>query len=101
MGEVKYLQQVLVDLAEAVEWYESCERDLGRRFEQEFFETAGRALASPEIFPRVKENVRRVLMRHFPYAIHYRPSIGGIEVLLLWCCYRDPKKLATLLKQRA
>lgn len=101
MGEVRYLQQVLIELAEAVGWYESCERDLGRRFEQEFFETAERALASPEIFPRVKENVRRVLMTHFPYAVHFRPRAGGIEVLLLWCCYRDPKKLAAVLKLRA
>lgn len=92
MGEVKYLQQVLVELAEAIEWYESCERDLGRRFEQEFFATAGLVLASPEIFPRVKDNARRVLMKHFPNAIHYRPGGDGMEVLLLWCCYRNPKK---------
>jgi plasmid stabilization system protein ParE len=60
------------DLAEAASWYELQQPGLGR----EFLDEASRSFQSladlPTIYPVVKREARRALMKRFPFGIYYQ-----------------------------
>jgi plasmid stabilization system protein ParE len=80
------------ELAEAAEWYEARAAGLGT----EFLRALDAAIASIERQPKgyaiVFKNVRRALLRRFPYNVIY--SASDDEILIVACIHgrRDPKR---------
>lgn len=69
------------ELAEAARFYERKVPGLGKRFSQEVALAAGKILDTPERWRVVRSDIRRYLMRRFPYSILYR--VAGQEVRIL------------------
>jgi len=80
------------ELIDAQHWYESEAPGLGRRFRAEIDSAIERISANPLQFPAVYRNVRRALLRHFPYMLFF--VIEGDLLLLIACFHasRDPRQ---------
>ena len=78
------------ELIDAQDWYEAEASGLGRRFRHAIEALAERMSANPRQFPVVFKNVRRALLRRFPYALFF---VVEDEILLIIACFhasRDP-----------
>jgi plasmid stabilization system protein ParE len=59
------------DIREARDWYEAQSSGLGEELGLELDALFGRIVDQPLMFPTVHRNVRRGLVRRFPYAIYF------------------------------
>ncbi len=62
-----------VDITDAAIWYQNQRSGLGEQFIAEVHAAMERAVANPRQFPRLrrKPEVRRVLVKRFPYRIFF------------------------------
>lgn len=59
------------ELIHAQDWYENELPGLGRRFLAEVEAAIERMQTNPQQFPTIHKNVRRALLRHFPYCLMF------------------------------
>ena len=59
------------ELDEAFNWYEGRAQGLGTEFTRAVRAAFALIARNPEQFPRVRGDVRRALVRRFPYAVYY------------------------------
>jgi plasmid stabilization system protein ParE len=80
------------DLNEAYRWYDQQLDGLGR----EFIICIDAALSviqrTPKIFPKIHKDIRRALIRRFPYGIFYILAQDKVIVLALLHTSRDPRR---------
>jgi plasmid stabilization system protein ParE len=74
-----------LDIAEAQIWYESQRNGLGAEFHFEVSQIFSRLVETPLIYPAVHRDVRRAIVRRFPYLIWYR--VQANEVIVLACTH--------------
>lgn len=74
-----------VDVEAAYEWYESQRRGLGSEFRTEVDAAVELISGTPLAFPLVRRNIRRALLRRFPYALFYR--VVGDEAVVEACIH--------------
>lgn len=88
---VIFIEEADPELTSAITWYEDRRPGLG----MDFLDTVDAAVAAirtrPESFPKVHGEIRRVLLRRFPYAIHFLLELDSIVVLSVFHAKRDPK----------
>ena len=81
------------ELIEAHDWYERGVTGLGRRFRQAVDVLVERMSQNPRQFPVVFKNVRRALLRRFPYSLFF--VIETDETLSVIACFhasRNPSR---------
>lgn len=78
------------DLTDAQDWYDEQRPGLGAEFRDLIDHTMRRILETPRLYPEVYQNVRRVVLRRFPYLLYY--VLTGEAVVILACLHgkRDP-----------
>lgn len=78
-------------MAEAAAWYEARQQSLGRDFLRAFRDAADVLRRDPLHYQIVFAEMRRVLLRRFPYGVFY--EIHGSDVVVLGCMHvaRDPE----------
>lgn len=82
-----------LELGEAVAWYEARNPGLGLQLKDAVDSVPGRAAETPGRFPRVRGEVRRALLRRFPYTLHFLAEPDAIVVLAVFHVRRDPRHL--------
>jgi plasmid stabilization system protein ParE len=90
-SSVIFTRAASAELIEAQAWYENESPGVGRRFRQAVDLLVERMSASPRQFPMIYKNVRRALLRRFPYAIMF--VIEPDHSLTVIACFhgsRDP-----------
>ena len=90
MFTVIFTPAARAELIDAQDWYEGEATGLGRRFREAIDALAERMSANPRQFPVVFKNVRRALVRRFPYALFF---VVEDQTLLVIACFhgsRDP-----------
>lgn len=70
-----------IEILEAFVWYEEHRENLGFEFLQILDETILLLQQQPQSFQIIFKNIRRVLLRKFPYAVFYVIENGKIIVL--------------------
>jgi plasmid stabilization system protein ParE len=91
MHPVIFTRTASAELIEAQNWYEKEAPGLGRPFRQAVDAMVERMSASPRQFPVIYKNVRRALLRRFPYALMF--VIDPDDTLIVISCFhssRDP-----------
>jgi toxin ParE1/3/4 len=80
------------DVAETAAWYEAQQQGLGREFLRAFRAATDPLRRNPFLYQIVFEEMRRVLLRRFPYAVFY--EVHGSDVVVLGCLHgaRDPEE---------
>ncbi len=79
------------DLLDAVTFYEENLKGLGTDFINSVESTLHEISRQPESFPNVYKNIRRALIRKFPFGIHYIIEDNRIIVLAVFHFSRNPK----------
>lgn len=76
--KVQYHPSLKSELKEVRNYYETCSHGLGGEFVEEFEKEVLKIAAMPERWMTVKDDIRRCLMRRFPYVIYFRITDTGI-----------------------
>lgn len=84
------LPRAEAELFDAALWYENEREGLGQRFEQDFDQVAARIQKAPSQFPKIEEQVRRALLRRFPYAVFFTVEVDEVVVLAVLHQHRSP-----------
>ena len=79
-----------LDILAAAVWYEDQRSGLGGRFLDELGLVFRRIEDNPRQFPVVESEVRRALLRHFPYGIYFLTESQDITVLAVLHLHRHP-----------
>lgn len=79
------------ELLEERSWYEARAPGLGLEFTRAVQACIATVRRDPEAFPVVHRDVRRALLRRFPYGLYYRVEEDGIVLLACFHASRDPK----------
>ena len=82
-----------LELDEAMGWYEKQKAGLGIELKEAVDQMLVRIAESPGRFHSVRGDVRRALLRRFPYAIYFLPEPHAIVVLAVFHTRRDPRHL--------
>ena len=80
-----------VEFAEAIEYYEKKESGLGYDFAVEVYSAIERTMAFPKAWPVIEEDIRRSLIRRFPYGILYSEEKEGICIMALMHLHKNPE----------
>ncbi len=76
---------VLVDLDEAMLWYESEQTGLSLRFFNAFEKTIKGVKKNPYAFLEISPHIKRVLIKKFPYKVFY--TISDRTIIILGVCH--------------
>jgi toxin ParE1/3/4 len=78
------------ELADAAAWYENQREGLGQEFMAAVQECLDRFSAFAEAHPVIYEDVRRALVRRFPYNVLFQLRPEAIVVVAVIHSHRDP-----------
>jgi plasmid stabilization system protein ParE len=82
----------LRELGEARDWYETQRQGLGEEFLRFVDACIASICRNPELYEIVRAPYRRAMVRRFPYAIFYEPTVDTIEVYSVFHCAQNPEK---------
>lgn len=77
------------DLQQAYQWYEQQRAGLGDDFLARVDAALTDIRRQPQRFPTIQPEVRRALVKRFPYAIFFVVSVTAISILAVFHCRRD------------
>lgn len=78
------------ELDAAIEYYEKVEFGLGYDFALEVYSGIERAVDFPKVWPLVASEVRRSLVKRFPYGVLYSEEGDGLFILAVMHLHRHP-----------
>jgi plasmid stabilization system protein ParE len=79
---------------DSIGWYESEREGLGQEFRTAIEEYFQRIAENPEQFPKVRGEVRRaVVLRRFPFVIHFLIETERIVILSVFHTSREPQQV--------
>jgi plasmid stabilization system protein ParE len=89
---IRVRPQVEGEIVEAMAWYERRAPELGLEFYRTYLEVLTRIAENPELYRKVRGDVRRVVLRRFPYAVFY--LFDGDEIVIVSCLHekRSPDR---------
>ncbi len=79
-----------LDIQATAVWYEDQRFGLGVRFLSELDLVLRRIENNPRQFPQLEGEVRRALLRHFPYGVYFIGESHDIVVLAVLHLHREP-----------
>lgn len=95
---IRLRPQVVDDVAEAFRWYQERGEGLGFEFLRAYNAALG-ALGKSAVLHRAwYKDFRRILLRRFPYAIHFQVSGKTVVVVLVSHCTRSPRQVKQTLR---
>lgn len=90
MRRVVFRSQARREFDEAGDWYEKERPGLGMEFLDEIQLLIQRIATTPEQFPMLHRDVRKAVVRRFPYCIYFRERKELIVVLAVFHSARNP-----------
>ncbi len=74
----------------AIDYYEGCAAGLGRDFATEVHGTVQRIVDFPGAWPELKGDIRRCMVRRFPFGVIYVSRGDDVVVLAVMHLHRRP-----------
>jgi plasmid stabilization system protein ParE len=78
------------EIDHAHDWYEQQRPGLGADFLDEVQQVLAAITANPARYGFADADIREGPLNRFPYAVYYRVLAGGIRILAVYHCSRDP-----------
>ncbi|RLE28093.1 MAG: type II toxin-antitoxin system RelE/ParE family toxin [Acidobacteria bacterium] len=75
---------------QAIDYYEEIDPGLGWDFAVEVNSTVQRTIAFPNAWPVIEGEIRRSLVRRFPYGVLYSEENGQIYIVAVMHLHRHP-----------
>ena len=82
-----------LEMDDAMGWYQKQKEGLEAEFKDAVDQLLERIAAAPLRFGPVRGEIRRALLRRFPYAIHFVPEPNAVIVLAVFHTKCDPRHL--------
>ena len=79
------------ELWEAIDWYDQQKNKLGREFAKAIEEFVAKIKTQPFLFPKIKKNKRKAVLKRFPYIIVFEIIGETIFILAIFHTKRNPK----------
>ena len=89
---VLFRSQARVELREARAWYDERQPGLGVRFAAAVELAVERIAETPLAYPKVRGELRRAVLRRFPYAIYFRVLPEFVIILAVIHGRRAPQR---------
>jgi len=89
---VAFRPQAEAEVLEARAWYEDRRAGLGTTFATAVETTVEEIVRTPLAVPHVSGDMRRAVLRRFPYAIYFRASAGEILIVAVMHDRRHPRR---------
>jgi len=90
MTPVVFHPEAEAEMLASARWYEERCAGLGAQFLDEVEAAASRIAVTPEAWAIVKGDIRRHLLRRFPFGVLYRPQQDRIQILAVMHLRREP-----------
>jgi len=87
---VEFLAAAETELDQAYQWYEQQQSGLGKQFLSEFDAAIRRITAFPKSYVLIDTDIRRCLIKRFPYAVLYGIDRQSIIVVAVAHLHRKP-----------
>ncbi len=87
---LRFHPSVRSEIDQAYCWYEAQQEGRGEDFLRTIREALDRIQDFPEMHPAIYHDVRRVLIRRFPYGVYYTVETDHITVVAVYHGKRDP-----------
>jgi toxin ParE1/3/4 len=87
---IVFRREARAEFDRAHDWYEDKRPGLGEEFSERVQEVLHRIAALPELHQCIYKDVRRGLVRGFPYQVLYRVKTNQIRVLAVFHASRNP-----------
>lgn len=78
------------ELSAAIDYYEAIEIGLGYDFSVEIQASIERIAAFPKAWTTIEGEIRRSLVRRFPYGVLYAEEDGNIYIIAVMHLHREP-----------
>jgi plasmid stabilization system protein ParE len=91
MRALRFLSPAETEMVAAARYYEAQSRNLGRRFLRHLQETVDSIVAFPYAGTAVRGDIRRRLVRQFPFAVFYSVAPEEILIIAVMDLRRDPE----------
>ena len=88
---VIYRRLARAEFDDAVDWYEQQQAGLGDRFADAVHGVIARISANPNLHRVVHKDIRRAIVRGWPYVIYYRIEPNQVVVTSVFHSKRNPK----------
>jgi plasmid stabilization system protein ParE len=88
---IVFRPEARVESIEARDWYESRSPGLGFEFVRALEVALGAATRSPEAFAVIEGELRRVILRRFPYSLIFRAHPDQLVVVAVFHHRRQPR----------
>ncbi len=90
MKLVRFHPEAEAEMFDAAMWYESHQEGLGKRFLTSVQDALHRIALNPETYPNVEGDVRRCLVKVFPYGVLFRMKADVVSVMAVMHLHREP-----------
>lgn len=88
--QVVFRRAAREEFEDAVVWYDAQRQGLGEEFLTQLDEAIEGIARHPQRYPIVLGNVRRAVLRRFPYAIYFRERVDAVVILAVFHGRRNP-----------
>lgn len=79
-----------IEIENAIEWYELQQEGLGKRFALAFHSSVSVIRGFPSLNSELAKNIRRAIVKEFPYGIIYSVKSDFIEIIAVAHLHRRP-----------
>jgi toxin ParE1/3/4 len=86
---VRFHPEAKRELQDAAAWYNHQRKGLGAEFFLCIDESISRIIENPLLYPIIHNNIRRAVVRRFPFAVFYEVD-EEIRVIAIFHSYRNP-----------
>jgi plasmid stabilization system protein ParE len=83
MRPVRFLPEAVEDLLATQRWYGRLDPALAQDFAEAVAAAVERIRRDPRSFPMIHGQIRRLVLRRFPYAVYFRDQSAEILVIAL------------------
>lgn len=97
--KLAFLESAQTELGDAFNWYEAQQKNLGIQFLNEFDAEIRRIFAYPKSYAMLGSEVRRCLIKRFPYGILFGIDDDTIVIIAVAHLHRKPNYWAEQLKR--
>ena len=87
---VRLRPEAEADVSDAARWYEAQRSGLGSEFLDEVLRTLSSITEHPDPYPRISGDVRRAVIRRFPFGVFYVMDESEVVVLAVMHGRRAP-----------
>lgn len=88
---IRFTPEADAELTEARHWYSHHRQDLDLEFMQCIDDVLAQVVSNPRFFPVVYRNLRRAVVRRFPFAVFYEITANGIQIVAVFHSRRNPE----------